>query len=102
MEDHIIALRDLESILKIDPYNAQINKNYVDLSAFIENEKKGEKQVFKSFFRKINNIRAYKDSIEPNKENEKLSTDKKLKDVYIKVNQDEKSLGKPEMRILNL
>lgn len=102
MEDHIIALKDLESILKIDPYNAQINKNYVDLSAFIENEKIGEKQVFKSFFRKINKIRVYEDAIEPKKENEKLFTDKKLKDVYTKVNQDEKSIGKPEMRILNL
>lgn len=99
MEDHILALRDLESIVKIDPNNSQIRKNYEELSAFINSEKIGEKKVFKSFFRKINETGIYKDLTQTKNDNEKSSSDKT---IYSQVNQDDISIGKPEIRILNL
>lgn len=102
LDDHILALKDLESILKIDPDNAQINKNYEELSSLIEREKKGEKQVFKSFFRNINETVASKDAIESKKESEKSTTDKVPKDVITKVKDEENNIGKAEIRILNL
>lgn len=45
--------------MKIDNNNGEIKKIYDDLNSFIQNEKVGEKKVFKSFFRKINE--NYKD-----------------------------------------
>ena len=98
----MLALKDLESILKIDINNLEIKKNYDDLAASIENEKKGEKKVFKSFFRKINETEIYKDAIETKNEYEKSSNGTIQKDVYTKVNDDDNNLGKPEIRILNL
>jgi len=102
LEDHILALKDLESILKIDNNNAEIRKNYVELAAFIDDEKKGEKKVFKSFFRKINEKEIYKDAIETKKECSNSSIEKNSKDIYTKVGDEDNSIGKPEIRILNL
>lgn len=102
MEDHISALNDLKSILKIDPNNDQIKKNYEELFVFIESEKKGEKKVFRSFFRKINETGVYKDAIETKKDLEKSNTDILQTDVYIKAQDDDNNIGKPEIRILNL
>lgn len=103
MEDHILALKDLESILKIDPKNAQIKKNYEDLSAFIDTEKKDEKQVFKSFFRKINETGPYKDPIENKKEIEKSDTNRIPKNIHSNSNNEENNnIGKAEIRILIL
>jgi len=102
LEDHILALKDLETILKLDKTNFEINKSYQDLLLFIEKEKIGEKKIFKSFFRKINETELYTDAIETKNNNEKSSNENIQKDIYNKVNNEDNSIGKPEIRILNL
>jgi len=108
LDDHILALKDLESIIKIDPNNSQIKKKYEELLAFIESEKKGEKNIFKSFFRNINETACYIEA-ETKKDIQKSITnsiDRQVKDLgnirNRKITDDDNNIGKPEIRILNL
>jgi hypothetical protein len=86
-----LALKDLENALKCDNLE-EIRLLYENLKVYITNHKNKEKKVFKSFFRNIN----YKQLVEED-EKEKL----KNSDRYVTTD-DDNSLGKPELRVLNL
>ena len=52
IDDFVAASLDLEKLLNIEE-NAEIRLEYEQVNKFIEDQRKGEKKVFKSFFRVI-------------------------------------------------
>lgn len=91
-------MKDLETILKIDGNNLEIKKMYEDLKSFVQNENIGQKKVFKSFFRKINENVIY------NENNKKEISQGENINEHIIVNSEveDNNTGKPELKILNL
>lgn len=100
LEDHIIALKDLETILKIDANNLEIKKMYEDLKSFVQNENIGQKKVFKSFFRKINENEIYNEN---NKKEKEITQGENINENNIANSEvEDNNTGKPELKILNL
>ncbi len=95
-EDHILALQEIESALKIDSSNESLLSIHGSLKNEIDKHKQGERKVFKSFFRNVNY-----EYLEKERLNEIKDERNKL-DSLLKSSEEETNLGKPEIRILNL
>ena len=96
-------MNDYETILKIDPINnKEIITRYEDLNKFIQIEKTGERRVFKSFFRKINETGVYENASQTKAEYKKSNDERITSNKFTKVEDGDNNLGKPEIRVLNL
>jgi hypothetical protein len=82
IEDYILALDELEKALLINPNITEISDLYDSLKADIDRQKKGEKKVFKSFFRNVNKV-----------------YEEKEKEV---IRLEKSDIGKPELKLLDL
>ena len=87
ISDHIEGQKILETAHKIDPNNIEIRNTLEKFSKQLNDEKKGEQKVYKSYYNKIN--KEVK-----NIEKEKKEEDKKAK--------EEKNNGMAQIRMMNL
>jgi hypothetical protein len=62
-----LAYQELKNALAYDPYNVEIKNLYEKLKNDIDQQSKGEKKVFKSFFRNVNKIYEDNSKEEPQK-----------------------------------
>ena len=86
-DDHIEAQKILEIAHKIDPENLEIKSTLEQFNKFINDEKKSEKKIYKSFYTKINKESS-------NTEKEKKEESKKK--------EDENNSGLAQIRMMNL
>ena len=87
ISDHIEAQKILENAVKIDPDNIEIRSTLEHFNKKLNDEKKSEKKVYKSYYNKINKETK-------NTEKEKKEESKKLK--------EENNNGAAQLRMMNL
>ena len=87
ISEHIEAQKILENAVKIDPDNIEIRSTLEHFNKKLNDEKKSEKKVYKSYYNKINKETK-------NTEKEKIEESKKLK--------EENNNGAAQLRMMNL
>ena len=87
LSEHIEAQKILEIAYKIDPSNVEIRNNLEQFSKQLNEEKKSEQKIYKSYYNKINKETK-------NTEKEKKEEDKKTK--------EENNNGVAQIRMMNL
>ena len=87
ISEHIEAQKILENAVKIDPDNIEIRSTLEHFNKKLNDEKKSEKKVYKSYYNKINKETK-------NTEKEKKEESKKLK--------EENNNGAAQLRMMNL
>ena len=79
--EYEIALKDIKIAYELDTSNQDMKNLYFGLRNDIDIQKKGEKRVFKSFFRNVN---------------------KTYQDKEIEKKEESDQIGKPQIKFLNL